>query len=161
MIAPLASDQAHPPCVTARAVVGEGDLERGVGAFRPRVGEEHPVEPVGEEVGEPRRSLEGEGVAYLEGGREIHHRRLPLDRLRHLAPAVPGVDAPKSRGRVDHVPPVRRVVCMPSARASRRGCDLKARFAVNGIQKASRLLGGGRVVSLIRRSARIERTLAL
>ena len=49
-------------------------------------------------------------MAHLEGRREIHHRRLPLDRLGDLPPPVAGVDAPEPRRAVDDRPAVGRVV---------------------------------------------------
>ena len=46
VIAALAPDQPDAQRLAARALIGEGDLQGGVGALRARVGEEHPVDAV-------------------------------------------------------------------------------------------------------------------
>ena len=106
VIAALAPDQPHALRLAAGALVGERDLQRGVRALGAGVGEEDAVQPGRRVLGDLRRGLEGDRVAELEGRREIHHRRLALDRLGDLAPAVAGIDAPEPRGAVEDLAPV-------------------------------------------------------
>ena len=110
VIAALAPDQPHALAFAAGALIGERDLQRGVGALGAGVGEEDAVEAGRRVFGNLRRRLERDRVAELEGRREIHHRRLLLDRLSDLGPPVPGIDAPEAGGAVDHGAPVAREV---------------------------------------------------
>ena len=107
VVAALPPHQPHALALAARLLVGEGDLQRGVRALAAGIGEEDAVQPLGRDLGDARRRLEGDGVAELEGRREIHHRRLLLDGLGDLAPAMAGIAAPQPGGAVDHLLPVR------------------------------------------------------
>ncbi len=110
VIAALAADQPGPRPLPDRALVGEGDLERGIDRLRPRIAEEDVVEPGGEHQRELRRRGKGERVAEVEDRGEIHRRRLALDRRGDLGAAVPGVDAPQPGGAVEDALPFRRPV---------------------------------------------------
>ena len=110
VIAPLAPDQPGLVPLAPRALVGECDLKRRIHGLRARVGEEHMVKIAGEKIGDPPRRLEGQRVGEVEGRREVHLRRLPLDLLHHLGAGVTGVDAPQPRRAVQEPAPVRRLV---------------------------------------------------
>jgi hypothetical protein len=81
--------------------IGDGDLEGGIHRLRAGVGEEHMVEIAGQHGREPGGQLEGEGVAHLEGGREIHPADLVAHGLDDLLAAVAGIDAPQAGGAVE------------------------------------------------------------
>jgi hypothetical protein len=110
VVAALAADQPVAPRLAARAMVGERDLERGVGRFRPRIGEEDAAEPFGGDARQPLGELEGHRVAHLESRREVHLRDLALYRLDNFRPAMTGIDAPQARGAVEHLAPFGRPV---------------------------------------------------
>ena len=110
MIAALAPNQAHPRAFAPRLVIGQRDFQRGIGAFTTRIGEKHAVHAIGRHIRHARGGFKGDRVAKLEGGREIHDRRLLLDRLHNLSPAMPGITAPKARGTVQNLPALGRVV---------------------------------------------------
>jgi hypothetical protein len=82
-------------------------------------------------------------MAHLEGRRVIHLLDLLGDRLGDLLAAVAGVAAPQARGAVEHLALVDGGVVHALGATNRRGLDLNCRFAVNGIQKDSRLFGEG------------------
>ena len=84
VIAALAPDEAGLRALAPHIVIAERDLERGVGRFRARVGEEHVVEIAGREIDQPVGELEGGRVAELEGRRKIHALGLRLDRRHDL-----------------------------------------------------------------------------
>ena len=110
MVAALAADQAEAPGFAARTVVRQCDLQCAVDRLGARVGEEHALEPLGRDRGEALGELERDRVAHLESRREIHLRRLALDRLHNLRPAVARVDAPQSRAGVENLAAFRRPV---------------------------------------------------
>ncbi len=109
VVAALAGDEARFAGLAPGALPDVGDLHRGLDRFGTRVGEEHPVEPRRRMV----RQLLGEAKSHrrteLERRREIHFQQLPVDRIRHLAPAVAEIDAPEPGGDIEHLTPVRRV----------------------------------------------------
>ena len=106
VIAALAADEARARALAAHALRGDGDLERRVHRLRARVAEEHVVEVAGHQCRQPRRQLEGAGMAHLEGRRVVHARHLVLHRLDDLGAAVAGIDAPHAGGAVEHLAPV-------------------------------------------------------
>jgi len=95
VVALLAADQARALALAARAVVGERDLQRGVHRLRAGVGEEDMLERVRRDRRQPLGEHEGQGMAHLEGGREIHGRDLPLHRLDDARAGMAGVAAPQ------------------------------------------------------------------
>src|SRR5947209_19291134 len=84
--------------MAADIVIGERNLERGVGSLGSRVAEEHVIEVARRKFDDARRQLKRLRVGELEGWREIELGRLPLDRLDDGLAVVAGVAAPK-RGR--------------------------------------------------------------
>ena len=68
VVAALAADQPGARAFAARAVVGDGDLQRRVHRLGAGVGEEHLVQPAGRELHEALGQLEGLGCAMLKGG---------------------------------------------------------------------------------------------
>ena len=110
MIAAFAPNQPHPRAFAARLMIGQRDFQRRISGFAAGIGEENPVQPIGCHIRNPRSGFKGDGMAKLEGGREIHDRGLLLDRLHNLPPAMPGIAAPKARGAVQNLPPFRGVV---------------------------------------------------
>src|SRR6185312_16359821 len=90
---------------------GERDLQRSLDRFRSGIGEEDVVHALGRDVDQPVGEFEDHRMPHLEGGRIVEGGHLLLDRLDDLRPAVPRVDAPKSRRAVEDLAPVaRRVV---------------------------------------------------
>lgn len=57
MIGLGAPDEADAAALAAGAMVGARDLQSGVDRFRAEIGEEHMVEPVGRDGGNPRREF--------------------------------------------------------------------------------------------------------
>ena len=68
VIAALATDQPGAMAIATRAVVGQRDLQCGVGRLRPGVGEEHPIQPRRRQL----RNLAGEGNGAVIGDLETH-----------------------------------------------------------------------------------------
>src|SRR5438105_7688653 len=101
VIAALAADQAGAGALTRDLMIGQRDLERGVGGFRSRVAEEHMIKPGRREIGDAACKLESLRYAELERRRVIQRLGLLGDRLRNLAAAVAGIGAPHARCRVD------------------------------------------------------------
>ncbi len=101
VIALLAANEPGPVPLPARLVVGERDLQRGVDALGPRVGEEHMVEALGRHVAQRRRQFESQRMPHLERGRIVQLPRLALDRLGDLRAAMTRVAAPEARRSVE------------------------------------------------------------
>ena len=110
VIAAFAPHQPHAMRFTPRAVIGQRDLQRGVGGLRAGIDEEDMVHPFRRHLRHPGGGFEGDGVAQLEGRREIHHRRLLLDGFRDLPPPMAGVAAPEAGRAVQDLLPLRREV---------------------------------------------------
>ncbi len=109
VVAPLAGDEARLAGLAPCALPDVGDLHRGLDRLGSRVGEEHPVESGRRVLGQLLGEAKGHRRAELERRREIHFQQLPVDRIRHLAPAVAEIDAPEPGGDIEHLAPVRRV----------------------------------------------------
>ena len=75
VIAALAADQHVAVPFAARAVVGEGDLQRGIDRLGARVGEEHVVEAVRRKLRDQRGGAERARVPHLE--QRANSRALP------------------------------------------------------------------------------------
>ena len=142
VIAALAADQARARALPRARVIGERDLQRGVDRFRAGIAEEHVVEIARRQ----RRDARSRARRPSDGrtGRPAHSRA-----------RRPGAGSPRrsARGCGRHCSTTGRRcrrarrgrracsnACPRRARCS-RGRFLKARLAVNGIQKASRSLG--------------------
>ena len=139
VVAALAADQPGALAFAARAVVGDGHLQRGFHRLGTRVGEEHLVHAGGRQLGHLVGQFEGLRVRHLEGRGEVH-----LGRLRPGWPSPPSAGCGR-RSRTTARPRRRGSggPCRPSstcrtALTSRRGAFLNWRLAVKGIQKASR-----------------------
>ena len=102
VIAALPADQADALALALGPPIGQRDLERGIDAFRARVGEEDPVQAFRHDAGHAGGELKGQRMAQLEGGRIIEHRRLLLDRLDDGFTAMAGVHAPQASGAIQH-----------------------------------------------------------
>ena len=101
VIAALAADQAGAGALAVELVIGQRDLQRGIGGFRAGIAEEHVVEPVRREIGDAAGKLERLRNAELERRRVIERRGLLGDRFRNLGAAVAGIAAPHAGGGVD------------------------------------------------------------
>jgi hypothetical protein len=94
----------------ARAVVGEGDLHRGVDGLGAGVREEDPVEPCGREARDARRELEGLRVRAREGRRVVELEELVVDGVGDLAAPVAEGYAEESGAAVEELAAVVRPV---------------------------------------------------
>ena len=110
VIAALAADEAHARGVAAHVMIGERDLERGVDRLGAGIAEEHMVEIAGRQRGDAARQFEGLRVAELEGRREIHFRRLLLDRGDDRLAVMAGIGAPQAGRGVEDLAAFRRGV---------------------------------------------------
>src|SRR4051794_8793028 len=100
MIAALPPDQAGAGALAVELVVGQRDLQRGVGRLRAGIAEEYVVEAVRRQVGDAAGELESLWDAELERRRVIQRLGLAADRRRDLAAAMAGIAAPHPGGRV-------------------------------------------------------------
>ena len=75
VIAAFAADQAAAGALAVDLMIGQRDLERGIGGLRSGIAEEHVIEAGGREVGDAAGELEGLRNAELE-------RRRIVERLR-------------------------------------------------------------------------------
>ena len=110
VIAALAPDEALTLALPARHPIGERDLHRGIDRFRTGIAEEHMVEIARRHRRDPAGEFERFRIGVLERRREIHFRRLRLDRRDDRLAVVAGVGAPEAGGAVDHRFSLRRVV---------------------------------------------------
>ena len=110
VVTALAADEAGARAFATRAVIGEGDLERGVHRLGTRVGEEHVVEPGGQPAHDLVRELERSRVAHLERRGVVHLGDLAAHGLRDLRAPVTGIDAPQAGHAVEHLATVGRPV---------------------------------------------------
>ena len=101
VIAALAADQAGARAFAADVVIGQRDLQRGVGGFRAGIAEEHVFEPGRRQFGDAARQFERLRMAELERRRVIQRLGLLADRRGNLAAAVAGIAAPHAGGGVD------------------------------------------------------------
>jgi hypothetical protein len=110
MISARAADQPHPPGIAPRTVIGERHLERGIGRFGARIGEEDAIEPGWHYPGEAFGEGEDQRVGELEGRRKVELCRLRLDRCGDARLAMAGVDAPQPGGRIEQAAAFARVI---------------------------------------------------
>ena len=110
VIAAFATDETGAARITAGAVVGDRDLQCGVGRLGAGVGEENPVQARRRDGSQAAGGLEGQRVAHLERGREIQARDLFLHRLDDFLAAMPGRHAPQAGATIENFAPVRCLV---------------------------------------------------
>ena len=79
VIAALAADQAGAGRLTGGALIGERDLQRGVGRFRARIGEEDAIKSLRRDRGQSFGEIERNRMTHLERGREVERHQLTLD----------------------------------------------------------------------------------
>ena len=101
MIAALAADQPGAGALAVDLVIGQRDLQRGVGGLRSGIAEEYVVEAGGREVGDAACKLERLGNAELERRRVVQRLGLFGDRRGNLGAAVAGIAAPHAGGGID------------------------------------------------------------
>src|SRR6202000_1187994 len=101
MIAALAADQPGAGALAVDLVIGQRDLQRGVGGFRTRVAEEHVIEAFRSDLRDAARALKSLGNAELKRRCVIQRLGLLADRRRDLGSAMAGVAAPHAGGGVD------------------------------------------------------------
>ena len=101
MIAALAADQTDAAALAGNLVVGERDLERGIGRFRSGIAKEDVIKPFGREIGDAACEFERLRNAELERRRIIQCRGLLADGFRNLGAAVAGVAAPHAGGAIE------------------------------------------------------------
>ena len=94
VIAALAADQAAPGALALGLMIGQRDLERGVGGLRPGIAEEHVIEAGGREIGDAACEFERLRNPELERRRVIERLGLLGDRCRNLRAAMAGIGAP-------------------------------------------------------------------
>ena len=99
----LARDEHVASALTARLVVGERDLHRGVDRLRAGVREEDPVEVARRQLGDAGRELELLRMAAEKRRHEVELGQLPADGLRDLLAAVTGIGAEEARRGVDEL----------------------------------------------------------
>ena len=116
VIGALAADQAGAARLSAPAMIGERDLQRGIDRLRPGVDEERMAQIAGQDRRQLGCQLEGGRMAHLEGGGVVELRNLPLHRLHDLGAAVAGVHAPHAGDPVDEPAPVAGPVVDPVGR---------------------------------------------
>ena len=110
VIAALTADQADAAALAVDLVIGQRDLERGVGRFRAGIAEEHMVEACGRQFRDAAGEFEGLRDAELERRRIVQRLGLLGDRRRNLGAAMAGIGAPHARGAVDDLAAVDREV---------------------------------------------------
>ena len=103
VIAAFPADEAETAAVTLGPVIGNGDLERGVDAFRSRIGVEDVVHAFRRDIDQPVCQFEGLGVTHLEGRSVVEFGCLFLDGLSDQRAAVARVDAPESGRAIKHL----------------------------------------------------------
>src|SRR6478609_856148 len=85
VIAAFAPDQAGTGALAVDLVIGERDLQRGVGRLRPGITEEHVVKPGRRQLGDAAGELKSLRNAELERRRIIQRLGLLADGGRNLA----------------------------------------------------------------------------
>ena len=105
VVAQFAADQAGAGALADGALVGKGDLQRGVRRFRAGVGEEYFVQARRGDFRQPRGEFERQRVTHLERRGVVEGGDLPGHRFADLAPAVAGIAAPEAGGAVEDAAP--------------------------------------------------------
>jgi hypothetical protein len=82
-------------------MVGQRNLQRGVGGFRAGIAEKHVFEPGRRQFGDAACQLERLRMAELERRRVVQRLGLLADRRGNLAAAVAGIAAPHPGGGIE------------------------------------------------------------
>ena len=106
VIAALAADQADAAALAVDLVIGERDLERGVGRLRAGIAEEHVVEACGRQFRDAAGEFEGLRDAELERRRIVERLGLLGDRRRIWVRPWPAL--------VHHMPEAPSMILRPS-----------------------------------------------
>ena len=106
VVGPLARDHAHPGSLAPRTVIGQRDLDRGVDRFGAGVDEEHPVQPLRGEPGDPAGELELARMPGLKRRAVIEAQELVVNRLCDLVAAVPARRTEQPGRSIEHLPAV-------------------------------------------------------
>ncbi|MNS98125.1 hypothetical protein D3C72_1324820 [compost metagenome] len=141
VVALLAADQARLAGLALGAPVGARHLQRGVGGFGARAGEEHVVQAGGRQFLDLVGQLERERVAELEGGRVVELGDLAAHRLGDLGAAVAQARAPQARQAVEDLAAV--VVGEVGALGLHDDPRIGLEVAVAGVGHPVRLEPGG------------------
>ena len=145
VIAPLPPDQPGLVPLPPGPLIGERDLQGRLHGLRSGIGEEHMVEPLGHQVGDPGGQLEGQGVGQVEGGGEVQDRRLLLDRLDDPRAAVARIHAPQARRAVQHLAPLRRLEMHVLGAGQHPRIGLEAAIGGERDPEGGQVVGQGRV----------------
>ncbi len=106
VITALAADQPAAGALALDLLIGQCDLERGIGGLRSGIAKENVIEPGRREVGDAAGEFEGLGNAELKRRGVIQRLGLFGDRRRNLAAAVARVAAPHPGCGIDDLAPV-------------------------------------------------------
>lgn len=121
VVAARSTDKPCTSTVPPRAVESQGDLQRGIHRLGTRIAEEDMIQRPWQERREAACEFERQRMPDLKGREKIGDRRLRLNRLGDLAPAVARIDAPEPRGSIQHRPTVgREIVHLASRREQKR-----------------------------------------
>ncbi|VCU71771.1 hypothetical protein PIGHUM_03861 [Pigmentiphaga humi] len=129
VVAPLPSDEPHALSFSARAVIGQRDLQRGVDRLRPRIREKNAVQALRHDGRHPLRRLEGHRMPHLERRRVIQRLHLAQHRLDDFLPAMAGIAAPQA-GRSVQDPAAGGIAVVHAVgrhQQARRGLELPVR----------------------------------
>src|SRR6202165_2749321 len=101
VISALAADQPGAGALALDLMIGQRDLERGVGGLRSGIAEENVIEPGGREIGDAARELKGLRNAELKRRCIIQGLGLLGDCRGNLGAAMAGIGAPHARRGID------------------------------------------------------------
>jgi hypothetical protein len=101
-----AADEPDARTLASGAVIGARDLQSRIDGLRTGIGEENMVEARRRDLRNAPRQFERRRMAHLERGDEVQPFGLCLDGIDDSTLAMPCVDAPQPRHRVENAPAV-------------------------------------------------------